>query len=397
MKRAAALVVALLTAACTSGYSEEAPAETLRARRGTFHHAVLLSGELEAARGDFLAVPRLPSWQTAIKWLAEDGAAVKAGEPVVELDNTALTADLESKRQTAMQAMQELAQREAEWQADLEQKKLEADKEAAELDKAKIAAAVPRDIVSARSWEEKQTALRRTTTAHEKALDLLASRRTSVEAERRNLLLRIDKAQRDISIAEEAITALVLRAPRDGIVVVNDHPWEGRKFQTGDPAFVGSRIAMLPDLTSTRVRAALPDVDDGKIAVGMPVTITLDGFPDVPFTGRIDSISAVAQESRRQSLRRHFEVLISVDRHDAERMRPGLSVRVAVHREVTPRALLVPRAALDLSGKTPRARLAGGVTRDVKLGSCNALDCIVLDGLKEGETLAPVVEAKRDA
>jgi HlyD family secretion protein len=400
MKTAAALVVALLSTACTSGYSEEPPPEMLRVWRGTFANDVLLSGELEAARGDFLAVPQLPSWQTAIKWLADDGAAVKAGDPVIELDNTSLTSDLETKRQTAMQNLQQLAQNEAEWQADLEQKQLEADKKRSDLDKAKIEATVPRDIVSARSYEEKQTALRRTTTEHEKALDLLASRRTAIEAERRNMMLQLEQAQREIAIAEHAITALVLRAPRDGIVVVRDHPWEGRKFQTGDVAFIGLQIAMLPDLSSTRVKAALPDVDDGKVAVGMPVTVTLDGFPGIPFTGRIETISAIAQESRRQSLRRQFDVLIALDKLDPERMRPGLSARVVVHREAGKAALLVPRAGLDLTGKTPRARVNGGRMRDVQLGSCNALDCVVISGLAEGDTLLPIIDMngeKRDA
>ncbi len=372
----------------------------LRVRRGAFASDVLLSGELEAARGDFLAVPQLPSWQTAIKWLADDGAAVKAGEPVIELDNTTLTSELETKRQAAMQNLQQLAQNEAEWQADLEQKQLDADKKRSDLDKAKIDVTVPRDIVSARSYEEKQTALRRATTEHEKALDLLASRRTAVDAERRNLMMQLEKAQREIAIAEQAITALVLRAPKDGIVVVRDHPWEGRKFQTGDVAFIGLQIAMLPELSSTRVKAALPDVDDGKVAVGMPVTVTLDGFPGIPFTGRIETISAIAQESRRQSLRRQFDVLIALDKLDPERMRPGLSARVVVHREANKATLLAPRAGLDLSGKTPRARLTRGGMRDVQLGSCNALECVVVSGLAEGDTLSPVVQLngeKRDA
>ncbi|HEX8616495.1 MAG TPA: HlyD family efflux transporter periplasmic adaptor subunit, partial [Thermoanaerobaculia bacterium] len=212
-----------------------------------------------------------------------------------------------------------------------------------------------------------------------------------------NLVLRIEKAQREIATAEAAITSVVLRAPRDGIVVVREHPWEGRKFQTGDPVFVGLQIAMLPDLSATRVRAALPDVDDGKVAAGMPATITLDGFPDLPFTGRVEAISAVAQESRRQSLRRHFEVLIALDKLDVERMRPGLSARVAVRREATAAVLLAPRAGLDLSGKRPRVRLASGAVREVVLGSCNALDCVVVSGLAEGDTLAPFLGAKRDA
>jgi HlyD family secretion protein len=387
-------ILLLPLSACLSGNADDAPAEQLRVRRGAFVHEVVLSGELEAARGELLSVPPLPSWQTAIKWIADDGAAVKANEPVAELDNTALTTDLDSKRQGAMQATQELQQKESEWKADLEQKELEVEKKKADLDKAVLEARLPKELLSGRAFEEKQTALRRATTEHEKAVDTLRARRTAVASERENLLLNIGKTQREIAIAESAINALVLRAPRDGIVVVKDHQWEGRKLQVGDPVWVGFPIVLLPDLDTMRVNAGLADVDDGKIAKGMPVTVTLDGYPDMKFAGRIAAISAVAQESRRQSLRRQFEVLVALDKLDPSRMRPGLSARVVVRRETRPSALLAPRAAIDFSGKAPRVRV-DGTLQDVKLGPCNALDCVVLNGLSEGTRLEPVV--KRDA
>jgi HlyD family secretion protein len=391
-----ALLPAVL-AGCLSGYSETPAPGELRVRRGSFTSDLTISGEVEAARGVTLNVPPLPSWQTAIKWIAEDGATLKAGEPAVELDNSALTADLESKRQALTQALQELEQQRAEWAADLEQKQLDADKAKSEVDKAKLDTLLPRDLVSTKVFEDYQSAMRRTTVAFEKAVDLLTSRKTAIAAERRNLELRIEKARRDITTAESALEALVLRAPRDGIVVIRDIPWESRKLQSGDTVFVGMAIAMLPDLDTVRVKAALPDVDDGKVAVGMPVTITLDAFPDAPFTGRITGISAVAQESRRQSLRRHFEVLVAFDRLDSARMRPGLSARVIIRRETDGTATLAPRAAIDFSAVTPKAHLAGGRKKDVKLGACNAQDCVVLEGLEVGEKLAPVGSGGSDA
>lgn len=387
-----ALLVAAL-AGCLSGYSETPAPGELRVRRGPFTSDLTISGEVEAARGVTLNVPPLPSWQTAIKWIAEDGATLKAGEPAVELDNSALTADLESKRQALTQALQELEQQRAQWAADLEQKQLDADKAKSELDKARLDTLLPRDLVSTKVYEDYQSALRRTTVAFEKAVDLLTSRRTAVAAERRNLELRIAKARRDITTAESAIEALVLRAPRDGIVVIRDIPWESRKLQSGDTVFVGMAIAMLPDLDTVRVKAALADVDDGKVAIGMPVSITLDAFPNAPFTGKITGISAVAQESRRQSLRRQFEVLIAFDRLDSARMRPGLSARVIVRRQTDGDTTLVPRAAIDFSGTTPKAHLGTGEQKDVKLGACNAQDCVVVEGLEVGQKLAPVVGA----
>jgi len=386
MKNAPACVVLLVLAGCFSGHADAPEPNDIRVRRGAFVNEVVLSGELEAARGDSLAVPPLPNWQTAIKWLSEDGATVKAGDPVAELDNSALTADLEQKRQTAMQAAQELRQREGEWEADLEQKQLEVDKKKSEVEKTRLQTLVPKELQSVRQFEQNELAFKKANIEHEKAVDVLRSRRIAVAAERENVLLRIAQAERDIARAEAGINALVLRAPKDGIVVVRDH-WQGRKLQIGDTVFVGFPIAMLPDLSSIRLKAALADVDDGKIATGMPVVITLDGYPDVNYSGRIASISAVAQESRRQSLRRHFDVFIDLDRLDPERMRPGLSARVIVRRESLPNALLVSRAALDFSGKTPRARTAGGELVDVKLGSCNAQECVVTGGLEEGAKL----------
>jgi len=396
MIRTIGCAVALLAlGGCTSGYSDDQPEQQLRVRRGVFISDVVLAGELEAARGEVLSVPPLPNWQTAIKWLAEDGAIVKAGDPVAELDNSALTSDLDTKRQSAMQATQELQQRESEWAADLEQKELEVEKKKSELEKAILDARVPKELLSGRSFEEKQNLLRRTTTEHEKAVDTLRARRTAVAAERENLLLNIEKTRRAIAVAEGAITALVLRAPREGTVVLRDLPWEARKLQTGDTVFVGFPIATMPELDSMRVAALLADVDDGKIVAGMPATVTIDGFPDLQYKATVASISAVAQESRRQSLRRHFSVLVALDRVDQERMRPGLSARVTVRRESRPAVLLAPRAAIDFSGDKPLARLTGGEMKEVKLGACNAQDCIVTGGLEEGARLAPVVEVGR--
>jgi hypothetical protein len=50
---------------------------------------------------------------------------------------------------------------------------------------------------------------------------------------------------------------------------------------------------------------------------------------------------------------------------------------------------LVPRAALDLAGETPSARLADGRAVPVRLGGCSSQECEVLEGLEEGAALLP--------
>jgi hypothetical protein len=391
MRKPLLTACSLLLAGCFSGYSEDpGPARDLRVRRQAFANDVVLTGELEAARGDSISVPPLPSWQTSIKWLALDGAEVQAGEKVVELDNSTFASDLDSKRQTLTQTMQELQQKESEWKADLEGKQLEAEKKKTDLEKAKIEANVPRDVLSAREYESRQTEVRRAQVAYEKAADLLTSQRRAVVSDRSNIELRHQKAQREIARAEAAIESLVLRAPRAGIVVIKDIPWEGRKLQAGDTVWVGFPIAVIPELDSLQVNTALPDVDDGRIVTGLRTTVTLDGYPAMSFGGRVTSISAVAQESARQSLRRAFKVVVALDKIDAQRMRPGLSARVTIHRGSSATALVAPRAALDLSGKAPRAQLENGEYVEVKLGACSAQACVVTSGLEEGQRLAAI-------
>jgi HlyD family secretion protein len=388
------VVAAALLTGCFSGYRETAGTDDLRVRKATFVDDVVLTGELESARGEAITVPTLPTWQTSIKWLATDGAEVQQGERVVELDNSAFTSDLDSKRQTELQALQELQQKHEEWKADLEGKTLEFEKKRSELEKAKLDAAVPRDILSSREYEERQLRFQRATVEFDKARDVLQSQKKGIESDRMNLQLRLQKAQREIRRSEQAIDSLVLRAPRTGIVVIRDIPWEGRKLQTGDTVWVGFPLALIPEMSSLQVAVSLPDVDDGRVAVGMPASVTLDGYPEKIFTGRVTSISAVAQESNRQSLRRAFKVIVALDRIDSTLMRPSLSARVVIRREATPNRLIASRTALDLAGATPRARLASGRTVPIKVGPCNAQDCVVTQGLEEGQRLARIDEAE---
>lgn len=361
----------------------------LRVRRGMFESQVILTGELRAARGDDITVPRLPSWQTSIKWLSPDGLEVKAGDKVVELDNSQFASNLDGKRQNVAQAVQELQQREAEWAADTLEKQLDVERKRSDAEKARIDASIPRDLLSVREYENRQLAKQRTETELAKAMDVLRSHRAGVAADRENLRLSLGKAQRELATAEQAIEALLLRAPRDGIVVLRDHPWEGRKLQEGDGVWVGFPIAQIPDMPTLRVEASLPDVDDGKVARGMQATVILDAYPNMTFPARVTEISAVAQESSRTSLRRQFRVVASLNSLDLARMRPGLSARVIIHRTSAANALLVPRRAIDFSAVKPRTRLSGGKTVELTLGDCNAQDCTVTNGLKEGDVVLP--------
>lgn len=387
------LLAALCAAGCAGAVEgDRGGGADLTVRRGNLRPRLLLTGELASARAEELKVPRTPSWQVQIRWLAEDGTPVRAGDRVVELDNSSFTGELDDKRAAAADATTELARQQAETRSALAEKQFAVDQKRSELAKARIAAQVPPDLLSGREHQDRQLALRRAEVELAKAeRDLAALREANVaDLEVQRITLR--RSEREIAQSETAIQALTLRAPRDGILAAADHPWEGRKLREGDNVWVGMTVATLPDLSTLQVEAALSDVDDGRVKPGMEAVCTLDAYPSVSFHGRVVDISAVAEESPRRPLLRSFPVRIRLDRLDPAKMRPGMSVRVEILGPEVRGALLVPRAALDFSAARPRVVLAGGPggggsVREVRLGACDASFCVVEEGLEEGARL----------
>jgi len=379
--------------ACGGAHAERAapagagPTDDLRVRRGDFVQRFLMTGNLEAVRSDRILVPPNPSWQIQIRWMEEDGARVESGQKVVELDNTALVGELDEKTLAVLQRRDELEQQRAVLAGQEQDKRFQLEQKRVELDKAAIDAAIPESILERRAYQDLQLAHRRAQTEYSKVLDDLDSFRESSEAELAVLEIALVKAEREVGVAERAIETLALRAPRDGLLVISENPREGRKFQVGDTAWIGLTVARLPDLSEMRVEAVLTDVDDGRIKVGDSASCVMDAYPEFPIGCRVTGITPIAQEPERRSLRRSFRVVVELDETYPDRMRPGMSLKVEVEAFRLPDVLLAPRGGLGLDSEPAVAFLRGGDDREVEIGACNALECIVEGGLSEGDGL----------
>jgi HlyD family secretion protein len=349
-------------------------------RRGEFRRTLLITGELDAVTGHPVIVPRLPSWRVPIRWLVDDGARVSEGERVAALDSSQIASDLDNKRVARDGALNELSAKEAEISGQLAEKIHAVEKARIAFRRAEIAAEVPEDIQPHRDWQEKQLALERSTTALEKARADLAAYRESSTAEIRVQEVAVAKAKRELAEAERAMEAMVLRAPREGVVVVNENRREGRKFQIGDDAWVGLELLRIPELDRMMVRADLSDVDDGLIHPGQRAMCTLDTYPDREFDCVVRSVRPVAQEAGWRSERRSFAVELDVGESDPSIMRPGMSVKVEVEVDRREDVLLADRSSLQFR-PDGEVVLDQGVAGDrlVRLGDCNELDCVVLD------------------
>ncbi|MBT8492547.1 MAG: efflux RND transporter periplasmic adaptor subunit [Deltaproteobacteria bacterium] len=383
MKRMLMLSVAASLACGGAGRDSEARIAVVE--RGEVSDRVLLTGSLEAIASNDLMAPATPVFRLNIQFLADDGSEVKKGDKVVEFDNSQLSTNLAEKEQAVLTAANDLAKQNAQSRVTLADKRFDVLSKRVALDKAKLDAAIPADTLARRTYQEYQLALTKAESAHEQARADLATQEKTAALDRQIKELAYQKAERDYLSSLEAMKKLVLVAPQDGIVVIPDIPWEGRKLQVGDDVWPGRPVAKFPDLRAMKVMAVLSDVDDGRVAIAAEVGCRLDAFPDRVFKGKVKSISPVANEVGKSELRRQFDVEIVVDDSDAEIMRPGMSVLVEVAGPNKKDVLLVPRAAIVSRDGSTLVELDGGKKVGVDLGVCGPMACEVHSGIAEGD------------
>jgi multidrug efflux pump subunit AcrA (membrane-fusion protein) len=397
------LVVALLGgAACGGELARPATGEAVRRetlQRGDIVDRQLLTGEIRAVDSLGIGGPRTEIWQLTIRWIAEDGSAVKAGDKLIEFDNTAYAEQLATKHLTMLEAEMTMRGARDLGAISIAGKQTELQQHQIALDKARARASVPPDLLAGREAQDRQLALKRAEVAVDKAERGLAGEREQTALEERIKQLELDKAKRAIDAAEATIAHLAVTAPRDGIVMIEEFPWFGRKVRVGDIVPPGIALLSLADANQKMgVRAELSDVDDGRIAAGMSGTCALDAYPREAQPCTVKTISPVARTKGENSLRRTFAIELALDKtvrgqemsQEMRQMRPGMSVRVELHPRTAANAVIVPRGAIVAAAGADhhaRVRMASGELRDVTLGLCDAQRCAAEAGVSAGDVV----------
>jgi hypothetical protein len=256
------------------------PRRTAIVQRGVVASRVLMTGELRAASSIDLTVPRTDAWELSIRWMAEDGAQVAAGERVLEFDNSAFTSQLAQRKLAVLQAAMDLQSgQDVATLATADREAAAAERRIA-VEKARVLASVPADLLPGRTAQERQLDLTRALAALATAETELTAHKKASALDLRVKQIALTKARAAIDDATRSMAELVLTAPRAGVVAVAEHPWEGRRLHVGDSVQPGWPVLILPDTSQgLEVRAELSDVDDGKVAVGQDAGCVLDAYP----------------------------------------------------------------------------------------------------------------------
>ncbi len=278
--------------------------------------------------------------------MVKDGVELAKGDRVVQFDNSAVSAQIEQKRVAVTTAKRALVALRARAELSRVDKQQLVDMAVLKEQRARLYASVAVDLISERDWQERQLALETATVALAEAQADFAATDKAAALDLKMQKISLSDAEKELSESESMISALTLTAPRSGLAMIAEHPWQDkRKLRAGELVRVGWTVVKIPDLSEMLVRAQLSDVDDGKIAVGMTATVTFDAYPDEPQRGEVATISPVDRHSFFGSEMRSFDVEVKILDGQARWMRPGMSARVDV--ALTPQidALIVPREA----------------------------------------------------
>jgi RND family efflux transporter MFP subunit len=102
----------------------------------------------------------------------------------------------------------------------------------------------------------------------------------------------VKSAEAQVQVARNALADADVAAPLSGMVA-------RRHVQSGEKVAVESPILTIVDLSELEVQALVPALDVPGLAPGMPVELSVDGFGERRFRGRVDRINPATEPGTR--------------------------------------------------------------------------------------------------
>ena len=363
--------------------------------RQDFVKSVRLNGTVEAVQATTIAAPRLAGQNNnslVIMRLIKAGTTVKPGDPLIEFDR-------QDQQRNALDRHAELN--------DFEQqiKKREADEIAARAtddstlmqagstqEKARLEL-VKNDMLPKIQAEKNNLAFEEAQAKLKQLQETYELKRRAATADIRILEIRRERAETNMKQAESNAERMLITSPLPGVAVVKTTFKNGGnmvEFMEGDEVRPGQAVVEVVNPAVMRVRARVNQADMNDLRVGQNVRVGLDAYPDLTFSGTVDQVSPIGQQSTLSPKVRNFIVLVLVKGAHPNLM-PDLTASLDVELERAHGVLVVPRDAVVLEGEQAYVRVQRGgrfERQDVSIGAMNTHEVVVNGGLQEGVTIA---------
>ena len=174
--------------------------------------------------------------------------------------------------------------------------------------------------------------------------ETFALKRKAGQAAIRILEIQRDRTQQIMLHARADADLLQVRAPLDGVVVLNTIWKQGKigAVQEGDQIRPGTTFMQVVDPSLMQVRVLANQEDFLSLRTGQSARIHLDAYPELMFAGRLEEMAPMGRSGDFSARLRTFTVVFSIAGQDPKLM-PDLSAAVDVDLAEQNRAAGLPR------------------------------------------------------
>jgi HlyD family secretion protein len=404
-----AIAVAVVTAGLFMRPQARAPEQAgtqasanVAVKRQDFVKSVRLAGTVEAVEATTIAAPRLSGQNNnslVVMRLIKSGTTVKPRDPLIEFDRQDQLRNALDRRAELTDFEAQIKKRQAEENAakatdDSTLKQAESARERSRLE------LVKNEMLPKIQAEKNDLAFEEAEARFKQLQETYDLKRRAAAADIRILEIRRNRSETNMKQAETNAERMLITSPLPGVAVVKTTFKNGGnmvEFMEGDEVRPGQAVVEVVNPAVMRVRARVNQADMNDLRVGQHVRVGLDAYPDLAFSGTVDQISPIGQQSTLSPKVRTFIVIVLVKGAHPNLM-PDLTASLDVELEKVPGVLVVPRDSVVLEGEHAfvRVRRGGRLERqDVTIGPMNTHEVVITGGLQEGVTVARNAAAVR--
>jgi len=292
-----------------------------------------LKGTTEAVESRGMLAPVLAGQQVptlTIIRLAAGGTHVKAGDLLAEFDRQAQMRDFVDKQAEYQKLVDQVAQEQAKEVAarakdETELKQAEDSLRKAELEVQKA------EIVSKIDAEKDQETLEEARATYDQLRETFDLKRKAAQAGIRILEIQRDRTQQTMQHAQSNAELMRIRAPIDGVVVLNTIWKQGTmgEVQEGDQLEPGTPFMQVVNPATMQVRVSANQQDFRHLQAGLSAKVRLDAYPELVFPAAVEQLAPIGEQGSFSDKVRVFAVIISIRGNDPKLM-PDLSAAVDV-------------------------------------------------------------------
>lgn len=359
--------------------------------RGDFKAVVTTAGDLRAKNFVQITPPmnadRAGAYQMKIASIIPEGTMVQKGDTVAELDRSPLMTQLNNVNLSMARAQAVFDQAQLDTTLNLSKAREDLRLSGVALEERKIG--------KEQAMYEAPSVKRQAQIDYDKADRALAqgtkdyvTRESQAKAKMREVSADVERNRIQQTMIQDVMKNFTVVAPGPGMLIYA-RDYSGKKRAAGSFIYYSDgSVAQLPDLSKMESLTYVNEVDVRRVAVGQPVTLTLDSDPTKHLTGKVISVANIGEE-RPNSDAKVFEVKIEVIESDTT-LRPGMTTSSSIETLSLKNVLAVPLEAVTSEGNVPYVfKKDGGtiVKQEIETSAFNDTHVVITKGLSEGDAV----------